>query len=276
MSKPILIDTHTHINFNAYKKDGDEVIKRTLKENVWIINTGAQYSTSKRAIKYAEKYKEGVYAVVGLHPMHACYWSKEIESFEELDIEKYRKLLENSKVVAIGEIGLDYINEISEENKEKQKAVFMMQLDLARQMDKPVVLHCRKAYDDMLGLLEMFNFGCAGCHMPCAPNKLRGVSHCFVGRWSQAEKFLELGFHLGFNGIITYSRDYDKVIKNTPLNRILLETDAPYLTPEPHRGERNEPLYIKYVAEKIAEIKGIKFKEVAEQTTKNARELFNI
>ncbi len=284
MKKPILIDTHTHVNFNVYNKDGDEVIKRTLKENIWIINSGAQYSTSKRAIKYAEKYKEGVYAVVGLHPMHAYQGVQEKEwdgsiserEFEELNIEKYRKLLENSKVVAIGEIGLDYAEGMSEENKEKQKEVFMKQLDLARQMDKPVVLHCRKAYNDILDLLEIFNFGCAGCHMPCAPNKLRGVSHCFVGRWSQAEKFLELGFYLGFNGIITYSRDYDKVIKNAPLNRILLETDAPYLTPEPYRGERNEPLYIKYVAEKIAEIKGLKFKEVAEQTTKNARELFGI
>ena len=278
MTKPILIDTHAHVNFNSYKKDGDEVIKRTLKENVWIINTGAQYSTSKRAIKYAEKYEEGVYAVVGLHPIHVSFNKKDVEKreFEEFDETKYRKLLEHPKVVAMGEIGLDYHDDISDEEKEKQKEVFMMQLDLARQMDKPVVLHCRKAYGDMLDLLEMFNFGCAGCQMACAPNKLRGVSHCFVGRWSQAEKLLEIGFHIGFNGIITYSRDYDKVIKNTPLNRILLETDAPYLTPEPHRGERNEPLYIKYVAEKIAEIKELKFKEVAEQTTKNARELFGI
>jgi len=284
MSKPILIDTHAHVNFNSYNKDGDEVIKRTLKENVWIINSGAQYSTSKRAIKYAEEYKEGVYATVGLHPMH-IYEKNEEKNWdgnvlktehEEFDEKKYRKLLENLKVVAIGEIGLDYINEISEEDKEKQKEVFIRQLDLARQVDKPVVLHCRKAYNEMLDLLEMFNFGCVNCQMACAPNKLRGVSHCFVGRWSQAEKLLEIGFHIGFNGIITYSRDYDKVIKNTPLNRILLETDCPYLAPEPHRGERNEPLYIKYVAEKIAKIKRLKFKEVSEQTTKNTRELFGI
>jgi len=284
MSKPILIDTHAHVNFKAYEKDGNEVIKRTLKENVWLINSGAQYSTSKRAIKYAEKYKEGVYATVGLHPMHVCEKNEEKDwdgnvlktEYEKFNDEKYRKLLEHPKVVAVGEIGLDYINEINEEDKEKQKETFMMQLDLARQMDKPVVLHCRKAYDDMLDLLEMFNFGCASCQMACAPNKLRGTSHCFVGRWSQAEKLLELGFHIGLNGIITYSRDYDKVIKNTPLDRILLETDSPYLTPEPYRGERNEPLNVKYVAEKIAEIKGLKFEKVAEQTTKNARELFGI
>ena len=176
----------------------------------------------------------------------------------------------------MGEIGLDYVDGLSEENKEKQKQAFMEQLDLARQMDKPVIFHCRKAYDDLLELLGIFSFGCAGCSMSCAPNKLRGVLHCFMGRWSQAEKFLEMDFYLGFNGLITYAQDYDKVIKNTPLDKILLETDAPYLTPEPHRHERNEPLYVKYVAEKIAEIKGIKFEQVAKQTTQNAQELFGI
>jgi TatD DNase family protein len=283
MSKPLLIDTHTHVNFNAYKDDGDKVIKRALDENIWVINVGAQYSTSRRAVDYAEKYEKGVYAIVGLHPIHTYQggeereWSGEIikRDFEELDESKYRQLLKNPKTVALGEIGLDYVDGISEEIKEKQKEVFMAQLDLARQMDKPIVFHCRKAYDDLIELLEMFNFGCAHCPHACAP-KLRGVLHCFMGRWSQAERFLEMGFYLGFNGLITYARDYDKVIKNTPLDRILLETDCPYLTPEPHRGERNEPLYVKYVAEKIAEIKGIKFEQIAKQTTQNARELFGI
>ena len=176
----------------------------------------------------------------------------------------------------MGEIGLDYFDNITEKAKEKQKQVFMEQLDLARQMDKPIIFHCRKAYNDLIELLEIFSFGCSNCMMSCAPNKLRGVIHCFMGRLSQSEKFLEMGFHISFNGLITYARDYDKVIKNTPLDRILIETDAPYLTPEPHRGKRNEPLYVKYVAEKIAEIKGIKYNQVAKQTTKNARELFGI
>jgi len=299
MSRPILIDTHAHINFKPYEEDGHNVIKRTLKENVWFINIGSQYSTSKRSIKYAEKYKEGVYAAVGLHPIHVnkggfvpmqdrdpdsegvgeTEWDGTVSEreFEELDLEKYKKLLEHPKVVALGEIGLDYFENITEEAKEKQKQVFMEQLDLARQIDKPIIFHCRKGYNDMLDLLEMFNFGCASCPMGggCAP-KLRGVLHCFMGRWSQAEKFLEMGLYLGFNGLITYARDYDKVIKNTPLDKILLETDAPYLTPEPHRGKRNEPLYVKYVAKKIAQIKGIKFEQVAKQTTKNAKELFGI
>jgi TatD DNase family protein len=283
MSKPLLIDTHAHVNFNAYKEDGDEVIGRALGNDVWMINVGAQYSTSRRAVEYAEKYKEGVYAIVGLHPIHVYQGAQEKDwdgtiserEFEEFNEEKYRKLLENPKTVAMGEIGLDYVEGMNQEMKDKQKDALLRQLDLARQMDKPIVFHCRKAYDDLVELLEMFNLGCAHCPHACAPS-LKGVLHCFMGRWSQAEKLMEMGFYFGFNGLITYARDYDKVIKNLPLEKILLETDCPYLTPVPHRDERNEPVYVKYVAEKIAEIKGIKFEQVTEQTTKNARELFGI
>jgi len=283
MSKPLLIDTHAHINFNAYKDDADEVIKRALDKDVWFINVGSQYSTSQRAVKYAEKYKEGVYAAVGLHPSHvhpdnlkqdeaAKEESRELEEFNE---EKYSELLKNPKTVALGEIGLEYNDEVGQEAKDKQKEVLTRQLELARQSDKPVIFHCRKAYDDLIELLGAFNSGCACCPHACSPG-LRGVVHCFMGRWSQAEKFIEMGFYLSFNGLITYARDYDKVIEKLSLEKIFLETDSPYLTPEPNRGERNEPLYVKYVAEKIAQIKKIKFEEVAEQTTKNARELFGI
>lgn len=283
MGKPFLIDTHAHVNFKPFEKDGDEVIRRALDSNIWIINVGAQYSTSRRAVEYTEKYKEGVYAIVGLHPSHVykktkkeTEWEKgEQREFEEFNAEKYIKLAQNTKTVAVGEIGLDYYDGISEEEKEKQKQIFMEQIELAQQMNKPIVLHCRKAYDDLIELLTMFSVGCVHCPQACSPG-LKGVVHCFMGRWSQAEKFLEMGFYIGFNGLITYARDYDKVIKKLPLDRIVLETDAPYLTPEPYRNERNEPLYVKYVAEKIAEIKKIKFEQVAEQTTKNARELFGI
>jgi len=271
MPNPLLIDTHAHVNFNAYKDDGDEVIKRTLKENIWLINIGAQYSTSQRAVEYAEKYRDGVYAAVGLHPSHIHENNlkqdkgaqEESRELEEFDLEKYRELLENPKVVAMGEIGLEYSNEISQQAKDKQKKVLIEQLELAQQIGKPVMFHCRKAYDDLIELLTI-------------RTQLKGVIHCFMGRWSQAEKLIGLGFHIGFNGLITYARDYDKVIAKLPLEKILLETDCPYLSPVPHRDKRNEPLYIKYVAEKIAEIKKIKFEQVAQQTTKNARELFGI
>jgi len=271
MSKPFLIDTHAHVNFNTYKDDGDEVIKRTLKENIWLINIGAQYSTSKRAVEYAEKYKEGVYAAVGLHPSHihednlnqdkgAQDESRELEEFNQ---EKYKELLENPKVVAMGEIGLEYNDNVSPEARDKQKEVLIEQLELAQQIGKPVMFHCRKAYDDLIELLII-------------QTQIKGVIHCFMGRWSQAEKLIGLGFFISFNGLTTYARDYDKVIAKLPLEKILLETDCPYLTPAPHRDKRNEPLYIKLVAEKIAEIKKIKFEKLAEQTTKNAKELFGI
>jgi len=283
MSKPFLIDTHSHINFNAYKDDGDEVIKRTLKENIWLINVGAQYSTSQRAVEYAEKYKEGVYAAVGLHPSHICQnkseTSEENREIEKFNQEKYRKLLENPKVVAMGEIGLEYFDGITQQAKDKQKEVLLEQLELAQQIGKPIIFHCRKAYDDLIELLTGFKAGCVSCPMACpgaGSTQVKGVVHCFMGRWSQAEKFLETGFYFSFNGLITYARDYDKVIEKMPLDKILLETDCPYLTPAPYRNKRNEPLYVKLVAEKIAEIKKIKFEQVAEQTTKNAKELFGI
>jgi len=287
MSNPFLIDTHAHVNFNTYKDDGHEVIKRTLKENIWLINVGAQYSTSQRAVEYAEKYKEGVYAAVGLHPSHIHEDNlkqdkgaqEENRELEEFDSEKYKELLKNPKVVAMGEIGLEYNDSVSQEAKDKQKEVLLEQLELAQQIGKPVIFHCRKAYDDLIELLTQFQTGCSSCPMACPganSPQIRGVLHCYMGRWSQAEKLMEMGFYFGFNGLITYARDYDKVIKNLPLERILLETDCPYLTPIPYRSKRNEPLYVKYVAEKIAQIKKIKLEEVAQQTTKNARKLFGI
>lgn len=272
----MLIDTHAHVNFNVYKDDADEVIRRALENNVWMINVGSQYDTSKRAVEMAEKYSQGVYAAVALHPIHlgpSKFIDKDEIRFktreEKFDKEKYRELALSPKVVAIGETGLDYYHvacNMKHETKIKalQKEIFKKHLDLAKELNKPIILHCRKAYDDLLGVLHATGYG------------LCGVLHCFMGKLSQAEEFFKMGAYLGFNGLITYCQDYDKVIKNTPLEKILIETDCPYLTPESHRRERNEPLYVKYVAEKIAEIKGIGLEKVAEQTTKNARDLFKI
>lgn len=253
----MLIDTHAHVNFNSYKDDADEVIRRSLQDDVWMINVGSQYDTSQRAVEMAERYKRRVYAAVALHPIH-------IDDFD-FDKEKYKKLALNPKVVAIGETGLDYyyIDE-DEKIKELQKKVFKQHLELAKELNKPVVFHCRKAYNDLLYEIQNTKY------------EIRGVLHCFMGKKGQAQQFLDMGFYLGFNGLITYCRDYDAVIKSTPLAKILIETDCPYLTPEPHRGKRNEPLYVKYVAEKIAEIKEVDFEKVAQQTTKNAKKLFNL
>ena len=249
----MLVDTHAHLNFAAYKEDLDDVIKRSLENGVWMVNVGSQYTTSKRAVEVAVKYSEGVYAAVGLHPIHAA---------DGFDQEKYKELTKSPKVVAIGEIGLDYKPEYSS-FKEKQKEVLSEQLNLAKELDMPVIFHCRMAHDELISYLREYDY----------PG-LKGVIHCFTGSREQARKYLEMGFFLGFNGII-FKMDLEKVMAETPLEKILVETDCPYLTPPQGEG-RNEPIYIKYIVEKIAKIKNLGYEEIAEITTKNAKKLFKI
>jgi TatD DNase family protein len=284
----MLIDTHAHLNFNAYKEDADEVIGRALDNGVWMINVGSQYKTSQRAVEIAEKYENGVYAAVGLHPIHLTegIFKTKIDEEEiafntgeeDFDYEKYKELAlrrspeqARAKVVAIGEIGLDYYyrpktKKKLNEFKEKQKEVFLKQLELARELNLPVIFHCRMAHQDLLEILNfqfsVFNF------------QLKGVIHCFTGNLEQARKYMDMGFYLGFNGII-FKMDLEEVIKNVPLDKLLVETDCPYLTPKPMEG-RNEPLYVKYVAKRIAELKNINYEELESQTNKNAKELFGI
>ena len=246
----MLIDTHAHLNFNAFENDFDKVIKGSLAEDIWMINVGSNYETSKRAKEIAEKYN-GVFAAIGLHPIHA--------KDENFNASKYRSLCQSDKVVAIGEIGLDYFKDY-ELFKEKQKQVFLQQLGLAKELDLPVIIHCRMAHED---LLEILNY------------KLRGVIHCFTGNWQQAKKYLDMGFYLGVNGIM-YKFDLKEVIEKTPLEKILIETDCPYLVPPQADSKRNEPIFIKYIVQDIAKIKGIDFQKVAETTSQNAKKLFII
>ncbi len=257
-----LIDTHAHVNFRDFKDDGDEVIKRTLEKDVWLINVGAELKTSKRAVEYAGRYPRGVYAAVGLHPSH-------VED-EEFSRENYEELALREKVVAIGEIGLDYyrIKDNDVEVKEKQKEVFKKQIELALELDKPIIIHCRDAHSDVLEILNSY--------FTIHHLRLRGVAHSFLGNYKQARKYRKMGFKIAFNGIITFARDYDKVILDTPIEDILLETDCPYLAPVPYRGRRNEPLYVIEVAKKLAEMKNLSLEETAKQTTKNAKEVFGI
>lgn len=258
----MLIDTHCHLNFDEFENDREEIIGRCLNNDIWMINVGADYETSKKAVEIAEKYEKGVYASVALHPHNV--------GKEKFDIKKFKELVKNPKVVAIGECGLDYaFCENDEEIQKLQQKVFIEHLKLAKEVNKPVIIHSRRLFPEILKLITQNSL-----------LKTRGVLHCYMGRWSYAEEYLKLGFYISFTGLITYARDYDKVIKNTPLDRILIETDAPYLTPEPIRNpennSRNEPQYVEYVARKIAEIKELSFEQVAEQTTKNAKELFNL
>lgn len=251
----MLIDTHAHLNFNAYKNDVDEVIKRSLDNQVWMLNAGSQYETSKKAVEIAENYQEGVWAAVGLHPIHV--------NEEGFYYEKYKDLAKSKKVVAIGETGLDYKSEYVS-SKEKQKKVFLRQLDLAQELKLPVIFHCRVAHQDLIQTIQQSNIP-----------TMRGVIHCFTGTWEQAQRYLEMGFYLGFNGIM-FKLNLDEIIRKTPLEKILVETDCPYLTPLPFENQRNEPIYVKYVAQKISEIKNISFEEVAKTTTENAKKLFKI
>lgn len=251
----MLIDTHCHLNFKDFDIDREKIIGQCLTKDIWVINVGVDYKTSQEVIELAEKYDRGIYATISIHPHNV--------DKEKFNANKFKELAKSSKVVAIGETGLDYMFcENDKKIQELQKGVFIQHLELAKELSKPVIIHSRRLFPEILEIVKK--------------HPVKGVLHCYMGRWSYAEEYLKLGFYIGFTGLITYARDYDKVIKNTPLDRILIETDAPYLTPILHRGERNLPQYVKYVAEKIAEIRKISFEKVAEQTTSNAKKLFNI
>jgi TatD DNase family protein len=268
----MLIDTHCHLNFKDFDSDRDEIIGRCLDGDIWLINIGVNYKTSQEVIEIAQKYEKGVYATVALHPHDVSGDGKREK--EEFNYDKFLKLAKNKKVVAIGETGLDYqFCENDEKAQKLQQKVFIQHLELAKEINKPIVIHSRRTFPEILKIIQNSKF-------PASGGKIQGVLHCYMGRWSYAEEYLKLGFYISFTGLITYARDYDKVIKNMPLDRILTETDAPYLAPNPIRkqGEivRNEPKYVEHVVRKIAEIKGLNFDEVVAQTTQNAKELFNL
>ncbi len=312
----MFVDTHAHLNFNAFKNDLDKVISRSLEKNVWMINIGTNYQTSKRAVEIAERYEKGVYAAIGLHPINIQQNSKlksqksepqpKTQNLEDVlednfDFNKYKnltldrnldsfgikELTKSKKVVAIGEIGLDYYRKPKSKKKleifkEWQRTVLCQQLELARELNLPVIFHCRMGHQDLLKILksQITNHKSQTNPKSQIPNsKIRGVVHCFTGSWQQAQKFLEMGLYLGFNGIIFKSIErisFEENVKKTPLERILIETDCPYLSPPEKENERNEPLFVKYIAERIAKIKNISFNEMAEITTQNAKNLFKI
>lgn len=278
------IDTHGHVNFNAFKDDGDAVINRALDAGVGIIMPGSQIDTSRRAVEYAERFDHPyIRAAIGLHPIHLedirvdesevggqIKFHTRKEEFKRSD---YEDLLKSSdKVVAIGEVGLDYWRLPEDPREKEQYKKFQIdtlksQLDLALDYKKPVILHCRKAHDDLLSIIEN--------HEITKAVSPPGVVHCYTGNKTQLKAFLAFGWYIGFNGII-FKLGLEDVIKATPLDRILLETDSPYLTPPALGIQRNEPMFATYVAQKIAEIKKVSLEEVARQTTENAKKVFRI
>ncbi|MEK7077827.1 MAG: TatD family hydrolase [Patescibacteria group bacterium] len=275
---PKLIDSHTHVQFAAYQGDVDDVVGRSLGAGIWMVNVGTQLDTSKQAIALAEKYPEGVYATVGLHPIHTdkSFHDKEelgeggeefVSRGEVFDYDGYKKLALHPKVVAIGECGLDYYRINDADSKEKQEAAFVQQIELARDVKKPLMIHCRSAFPDLISVLKANS-----SKLQAVP----GIIHFFSGTEPQASDLLNMGLFFTFGGVITFSRDYDEIVKSVPVSRMMLETDAPYVTPAPHRGKRNEPSYVAEVAKRLAEIKGVSLEEIQHHTNENARAIFGI
>ncbi|HYE22114.1 MAG TPA: TatD family hydrolase [Verrucomicrobiae bacterium] len=268
----MFFDTHTHVNFSAFAKDAEEILNRAQKDT-WLINVGTQLDTSTQAVEIAKRFETGVYAAIGLHPIHTYQQTVDEEEThfktreEHFKSEAYEQLL-TEKVVAVGECGLDYFR-LPPDNKEsakvKQKQSFVSQLNFASKHGLPVIIHCRDAYEDLAEVIKSEYQGL-------------GVIHSYTGDWAAAKKFLDLGFYVAFNGILTFDKTgrLAEVVRNMPSDKILSETDAPYLTPPPFRGKRNEPSYVRYVVEKIAEIRGVDPAAAEELTFNNACKLFNI
>lgn len=280
-------DTHAHLNFNTFKNDRDEIIKKCLDKNIWVINVGSQYDTSKTAAQIASKYKEGIYASIGIHPIHLSQTEVDEEEIffksreEKFDREKYKVLL-TEKVVAIGEIGLDYFHIPKErdfnEIKKIQKQGFIAQLNFAKEFNISVILHCRGSKDDPFGAYQEMIDIVSNFVVNSKGQKLNGVIHCFGANLQIAKRFIDLGFYIGFTGIITFknAKDLQGVVRNIPIEKILAETDCPYLAPDPFRGQRNEPAYVEYVIRKIAELKGLDFEEVRNKILENSRGVFGV
>ncbi len=278
----MLIDTHAHLNFDAFEKDADEVIRRSLDNGIQMINVGSHYESSQKAVEIAQKYSEGVFASVGLHPINldTGLMRMKVDEVEgcrferEFDYEKYKELAKSKKVVAIGEIGLDYYwrpktTAKKELFKQKQKDLLLQQLKLAKELKLPVIFHCRVAHDDLIDFLTK--------NPEIRPDK--AVAHGFVGSLKQLKEYLDFEYYIGFNGIIFKKIEginFEEDIKNTPLDKILIETDCPYLTPPQFKKERNEPIAVKYVVEEIAKIKNMDYKKITNATFQNAGELFKI
>ncbi len=277
------IDTHCHLNFAIYQDDIQEVINRTFEQQVAVINIGTQAKTSLQAVQLAQS-NDHFWAIIGLHPIHTMAsfhdndeLGNEGEEFtsrgELFDPEYYRDLLANhTKIVGIGECGLDYYR-IEPQTKEIQETAFRLQIELALEYDLPLMLHVRPsqgsydAYEDVLEILREYKKD---------NPSLRGQVHFFAGTKDLIDSFLDLGFYISFTGVVTFAPMYTELVAHVPLNKILSETDAPYVSPAPFRGKRNEPIHVQEVVKKISEIHNIDIDTLAEQIKMNVAELYRI
>jgi TatD DNase family protein len=278
-------DAHTHVQFSAYDADREAVISRAREAEVRMVNVGTQRDTSRAAIELAERHPGMLYAVVGLHPVHT---SRSYHDAEELgggaaaksftsrgeifDHDYYKSLAMRPSVVAIGECGLDYYhfneNEPKEDQIKKQKDALVGQIELSHEVHKPLMIHCRNAFPDLIKILDS-QFTIRNSTNP-------GIIHFFTGTPDEARILLDLGFSFTFGGVITFARSYDEIIKLIPLDRMLSETDAPYVAPVPYRGKRNEPAYVIETVKKLAELKNIPLEAMVAQIQTNAQRIFSI
>jgi TatD DNase family protein len=254
----LLFDTHAHLNDEKFSEDREEVIQRAQECGVSrIVNVGFNRVTIPQSIALAEKY-DFIYSAVGWHPQDA-------KDMQDEDFQWLRELSKHKKVVAIGEIGLDYYWDTSP--KDVQKEVFRKQIRLARELQMPIIIHDREAHQDIVDILREENAA-----------EIGGIMHCFSGSLEIAEACLEMNFYISFGGPVTFknAKKPKEIAKQIPMNRLLVETDCPYLTPEPYRGKRNESGYVRYVAEEVAALRGMSFEELASITFENANRLFRL
>lgn len=284
---PKFFDAHTHLNMlnlNPWESESSwqEVGKQTIANNIWFVSVGADLKSSRLAVEQAHYFVGltprsfcGVGATVGLHPT---------EKMEERDFAEITELAYDPEVVAVGECGLEYYRIEDEEVKRLQKELFKKHIDLALELGKPLMIHCRAtqnnteknegsplvtdAHEDVLEILRDYRRQVG--------DKLRFNMHFFTGTWAMAEKFIELGGYFSFNGVITFTTQYDEIVKNVPLDRIMSETDAPFVAPVPYRGKRNEPAYVEYVVKRICELRPEPEEVVLEALVENAKRFFSV
>ncbi|MGD1003250.1 MAG: TatD family hydrolase [Minisyncoccia bacterium] len=288
--QPYFLDAHTHVQFSGYDADRGAVIQRALDAGVRkMIVIGTQKDTSRSAVALAEQYPDNVRAAIGLHPIHTSRSFHDAQELgggdaaqaftsrgESFDMDYYRALARDPRTVAIGECGLDYFHFNDDEPREvqiaRQKDAFLLQIDLSKEVRKPLMVHCRDAFSDLIEFLQ-----------PHADDLTPGVVHFFTGTADDARRLLDMGFSFTFGGAITFpprkgrtQGDYDEVIKLIPINRIMSETDAPYVAPAPFRGKRNEPAYVVHVVARLAELKGVSTDEMKAQIEENSQRIFGI
>jgi TatD DNase family protein len=253
----MLIDTHTHLGFDSYDEDRELVIQRAIESGISaIITIGTNLATSEQAVQIAEKYAT-VFAAVGIHPTDCAQVTE--DNFSSI-----QELAAHEKVIAIGEIGLDYYH--MRADKKSQKETFKRQIEIARELHLPLIIHNRDSHEDMLE-----------CLAQCGVSEVGGVMHSFSGDAEFLNKILECDLHVSFTGNITYKKNtLDRLIASIPLERLLLETDSPFLTPMPLRGKRNEPAFMVYTAQKIADLKHLSLPDIQTSTSENAIKLFNL